>query len=131
MTEFVTLSCNHLCSPFPVSERLNAFETGALADAASRSNLDMTHLTAAKPSVLADRAAEAGAKQIVTPFVTHGPLRDWLTLVEPHLAAQGSALCEHRPASDEAIWPHATAGFFKVRKDISQILEQTIGTESL
>jgi hypothetical protein len=131
MTEFVTLSCSHQCSPFPVSERLNAFETDALADAASGSNLDMTHLIADEPSVLADRVAEAGAKQIVTPFVTRGPLRDWLTLAEPHLAARGSALCEHRRAWDAANWPHATAGFFKEKKDISQILQQTIGTESL
>ena len=122
-----TLSCSHLRSPRPISERVYAFEAGALADVALRSDLDMTLLKAAEPSILADWAGKAGAKQIVTPFVTHGPLRDWLNLAEPHLADRGITLCERRRAWDEAIWPHATAGFFKVRKQIPQILDQMIG----
>ena len=124
-----TLSCSHLRSPLQVSEHVYAFETGALADAALRSNLDMMHLKATEPSVLADWAAKAGAKQILTPYVTHGPLRDWFNLAEPYLVERGVTLCEQRRAWDEAIWPHATAGFFKVRKQIPRILEQTIGME--
>ena len=124
-----TLSCSHLRSPLQVSEHVYAFETGALADAALRSNLDMMHLKAAEPSVLVDWAAQAGAKQILTPYVTHGPLRDWLKLAEPFLVERGITLCEQRRAWDEAIWPHATAGFFKVRKQIPRILDQTIGVQ--
>jgi len=124
-----TLACSHLRSPRPVSERVCAFENGALADAASRSNLDIMHLKAAEPLVLADWAAKAGTKQILTPFVTHGPLRDWLNLAEPFLVERGITLCEQRRAWDDAIWPHATAGFFKVRKQIPHILEQTIGLD--
>jgi deoxyribodipyrimidine photo-lyase len=71
--------------------------------------------------------AEAGAKQIFTSFVTRGPLRDWLNLVEPRLEERGITLCEQRRAWDDAIWPNATAGFFKVRKKIPQILEHTLG----
>jgi deoxyribodipyrimidine photo-lyase len=110
-----------------VSERVYAFEAGALADAALRLNLDVTHLKATEPSVLADWAAQAGAKQILTPFVTHGALRDWLNLAEHQLDERGITLCEQRRAWDDAIWPYATAGFFKVRKNIPQILGQTIG----
>ncbi|MFT7494760.1 MAG: deoxyribodipyrimidine photo-lyase [Alteromonas macleodii] len=122
-----TLSCSHLRSPRPVSEHVYGFETGALADTALRLNLDITHLKATEPSVLADWVAEAGAKQIFTSFVTRGPLRDWLNLVEPRLEERGITLCEQRRAWDDAIWPNATAGFFKVRKKIPQILEQTLG----
>ena len=122
-----TLSCSHLRSLRPVSERVCAFERGALKDASSRLNLDVTPLTAADPSVLADWAEQAGAKQIFTPFVTHGPLRDWLDLAEHKLEERGITLCEQRRAWDEAIWPYATAGFFKVRKKIPQILESTLG----
>jgi deoxyribodipyrimidine photo-lyase len=122
-----TLSCSHLRSPRPVSERVYAFEAGALADAALRLNLDVTHLKATEPSVLADWAAQAGAKQILTPFVTHGALRDWLNLAEHQLDERGITLCEQRRAWDDAIWSYATAGFFKVRKNIPQILGQTIG----
>jgi hypothetical protein len=124
-----TLSCSHLRSPLRVSEHVYAFETGALADAALRSNLDTTYLVATEPSVLVEWAATAGAKQILTPYVTHGPLRDWLNLAEPFLVECGITLCEQRRAWDDAIWPHATAGFFKVRKQIPQILEQTIGMD--
>jgi|TARA_B110000908_G_scaffold164548_1_gene212725 hypothetical protein len=124
-----TLSCSHLRSPLRVSDHVYAFETGALADAALRSNLDITHLKAAELSVLVDWAAKAGAKQIITPYVTHGPLRNWLILAEPLLVERGITLCEQRRAWDEAIWPHATAGFFKVRKHISQILDQTISMD--
>lgn len=124
-----TLSCSHLRSPLQVSKHVYAFETGALADAALRSKLDMMHLKAAEPSVLVDWAAQAGAKQILTPYVTHGPLRDWLKLAEPFLVERGITLCEQRRAWDEAIWPHATAGFFKVRKQIPRILDQTIGVQ--
>lgn len=124
-----TLSCSHLRSPRPVSERVCVFEAGALADAAMRLSLDVSHLEAAAPSVVVDWAVDVGAKQIFTPFVTHGPLRDWFKLVEPHLETHGITLCEQRRAWDEAIWPYATAGFFKVRKHIPQILEQTIGRD--
>lgn len=124
-----TLSCSHLRSPRPVSEAVYAFETGALADAALRSHLHITHLKAGEPSILADWAAKAGATQIVTPFVTYGPLRDWLSLAEPHLMTRGITLCEYRRTWDEAIWPHATAGFFKVRKQIPHILDQIIGMD--
>jgi len=52
-----------------------------------------------------------------------------LNLAEPLLVERGITLCEQRRAWDDAIWPHATAGFFKVRKQIPQILEQTIGMD--
>lgn len=123
-----TLACSHLRSPLPVSDNVHAFEAGALADAAARSGLDTTPLRADDPSVLAEWATSVGAKQIVTPYVTHGPLRDWLKLADPILAQHGIALCEQRRAWDDAIWPHATAGFFKIRKKIPQILEQAVGS---
>lgn len=124
-----TLSCSHLRSPLAVSERVSAFETGALADAAMRSQLKTTRLEARDPSALVEWALNVKAKQILTPFVTHGPLRDWLNVAERLLAERDIALCELRRAWDEAIWPHATAGFFKVRKQIPRILDQTIGPD--
>lgn len=124
-----TLACSHLRSPRPVSERVCDFETGALTDAALRLNLDVMRLKAAEPSVLADWAAQAGAKQVFTPFVTYGPLRDWLNLAELQLEERGITLCEQRRAWDDAIWPYATAGFFKVRKKIPQILDHTVGMQ--
>jgi deoxyribodipyrimidine photo-lyase len=53
-------------------------------------------------------------------------LRDWLDQSAPTLEAAGITLCEWRRDWDSAIWPHATAGFFKVKQNIPRILEQVL-----
>ncbi|MEP3636138.1 MAG: FAD-binding domain-containing protein [Paracoccaceae bacterium] len=121
-----TLSCSHLRSPRPVSDAVCRFEEGALRDAAARLNCAPQTLNAANPTDLVDWATTAHVKQIFTPYVTHGPLRDWLDAATPPLAARGITLCEQRRDWDSAIWPHATAGFFKVRKNIQHILDETM-----
>lgn len=119
-----TLSASHLRSPRDVSEDVEGFEAGALADAAQRLCHEADELRAGMPGDLGIWAARAGARQIVTPYVPTGPLRDWLTEAETALDTQGIALCEMRRDWDAAIWPHATAGFFKVKKKIPQILHE-------
>jgi hypothetical protein len=119
-----TLSASHLRSPREVSGDVAGFEAGALADAARRMRQEASALRAGVPGDLATWAARAGARQIVTPYVPTGPLRDWLNEAETALDAQGIALCEMRRDWDAAIWPHATAGFFKVKKKIPQILHE-------
>jgi deoxyribodipyrimidine photo-lyase len=121
-----TLAAGHLRSPLPVAEGVLRFEAGALADAAARVGIEAAALTAGDPAALAQWAAAAGARQIATPYVTRGPLRDWLDEAAPALAARGIALCEWRRDWDGAIWPHATAGFFKVRERIPYLLNTLI-----
>ncbi|MEZ0468663.1 FAD-binding domain-containing protein [Phaeobacter sp. SYSU ZJ3003] len=119
-----TLVVGHLRSPLPVSELVLGFENGALADAAARVGVAAVEMQANDPAGLVRWAVDAGATQIVTPFVTRGPLRDWLDAATPALVEQGITLCEWQRDWDRAIWPHATAGFFKVKKNIPRILEQ-------
>ncbi|MEI4260629.1 FAD-binding domain-containing protein [Roseovarius sp. D0-M9] len=121
-----TLRGSHLRSPLPVAGCVTAFEKGALADAAMRMKLAATALSADHPDTLAKWAAATGAAQIVTPFVPRGPLRDWLNEAAPYLAQNSIAFCELHREWDEAIWPHATAGFFKVKKQIPRILDQMV-----
>lgn len=120
-----TLAASHLRSPLPVADAVLRFETGALADAAARAGVAATALVAEHPAQLADWAAAAGVRQIVTPYVTRGPLHDWLTQAAPALATRGIVLAEWRRDWDSAIWPHATAGFFKVKQQIPAILDRT------
>jgi deoxyribodipyrimidine photo-lyase len=120
-----TLLRSYLRSPRPVGAMVDTFERAALADAALRLEVSPAQLMAHDPHDLADWAVAGGAKQIFTPFVTRGPLRDWLTRAEPFLAHHSITLCEQRRIWDDAIWPHATAGFFKVRKQIPLILKET------
>jgi deoxyribodipyrimidine photo-lyase len=119
-----TLSASHLRSPLAVSPLVARFEEGALADAAARFGAGAQVLRADDPEGLAKWGAAAGATQIVTPFVTRGPLADWIDAARPHLDARGIVLAEGRRDWDSAIWPHATAGFFKVRQQIPHILDR-------
>ena len=118
-----TLSASHLRSPLPVADSVAAFETAALADAAARARVTATVLRPNHPDELARWARNAGVTQIVTPYVPRGPLYDWMTEAGPALAARGIVLAEWRRDWDSAIWPHATAGFFKVKQQIPRILQ--------
>jgi deoxyribodipyrimidine photo-lyase len=121
-----TLAASHLRSPLAVADHVTAFEAGSLDDTARRVGLNVEAMTAGDPSALAVWAAKAGAKQIVTAFITQGPLQDFMAEAAPALAARGIALCEWRRDYDAAIWPFATAGFFKVRQKIPDILAKTV-----
>ena len=118
-----TLQASHLRSPLAVSDLVLQFEDGALADAALRSGFAATAMRANDPAALAKWASSASATQIATPYITRGPLRDWLDQAAPSLAKHGISLCEWRRDWDTAIWPHATAGFFKVKQNIPRIQE--------
>ena len=49
-------------------------------------------------------------------------MRYWIKNAAPSLDASGIIFTElHRPW-DQLIWPHATAGFFKIKKSIPNIL---------
>ncbi|MFZ9061456.1 MAG: FAD-binding domain-containing protein [Steroidobacteraceae bacterium] len=119
-----TLTASHRRSDEPVAEAIVQFEAQALADAASRVGQAAEALRAEHPKHLADWVADAGATQLVTPYVTRGPLYDWLQEAKPLLDARGILLAEWRREWDAAIWPHATAGFFKVKQRIPDLLER-------
>jgi len=120
-----TLKIAPLRSPRPVSKHVLRFEDGALADAAQRAGFSPITLQANSTDMLVKWAADAGATQIITPFVTRGPLNDFMDAAKPKLTDLGITLCEWQRDWDLAIWPHATAGFFKIKKKIPSILEQT------
>ena len=121
-----TLQASHLRSPLAVSDLVLQFEDGALTDAALRAGFAATVMRADDPADLAKWATVMGATQIATPYITRGPLRDWLDQAAPSLAKHGITLCEWRRDWDSAIWPHATAGFFKVKQNIPRILGQVL-----
>ena len=91
-----TLIASHLRSPLPVSELVSGFEAGALADTVGRIGADPMPLHAGDPAALAKWATSVGATQIATPYITQGPLRDWLEEAAPSLSHAGITLCEWR-----------------------------------
>lgn len=119
-----SLSASHLRSPLRVSDAVKEFERGALEDTLLRGVHAAERLLAGVAPDLAKWAAGCGARQIVTPYVPTGPLRDWLSEAQPALNASGIAICEFLRPWDRAIWPHATAGFFKVKQKIPKLLSE-------
>jgi hypothetical protein len=95
---------------------------GALKDTAERQHYSNQMLHAGALANLVQMAEELGAKQVITSYLPEGYLRDWMNDAIPALNAAGISFAElHRPW-DALIWPHATAGFFKVKKNIPNIL---------
>ena len=119
-----TLAASHLRSPREVAEGVVQFEAGALADTSARLGLGPVQvLRAGVPGDLARVAAQAGASQIATPYIPQGPLQDWWRSALPALEARGISWGMWRRDWDSAVWPHASAGFFKVRQQIPRILQ--------
>ncbi|MCC6006282.1 MAG: deoxyribodipyrimidine photolyase, partial [Rhodobacteraceae bacterium] len=119
-----TLAASNLRSPRDVAPMVGHFEQQALADAARRAGQEPQALRAGAPDDLARWAARIGARQIVTPFIPEGPLRDWLRSAEPALRRAGITLCEWQRPWDRLIWPHAGAGFFRIKAQIPAILQK-------
>ena len=119
-----TMKASHLRSPLTVAKAISDFEDSALCDSAARIGVKPIHLRADHPEQLVNFALAAGATQIVTPYVTRGPLHDWLDQAKPALSESNITLAEWRRDWDSAIWPHSTAGFFKVKKQITSIIKQ-------
>lgn len=120
------VSCAALRSPRPVSDLVSDWDEGALSDTIAHLGRPSHLLDPNSDTALAGLMAHCGADQIVTPYVPVGPARDWLVRQMPELAAQGGEVRQWRRRWDDAIWPHATAGFFKVKAKIPKIL-QSVG----
>jgi hypothetical protein len=113
-----------LRSQRPVSAGISAFEEKALADTAARSGVAAEVLQFQEPEKLADWAQSSGVHQIVMPYVPVGPLGDWMERARPILQARGITVAEILREWDALVWPHATAGFFKVKKRLPEILHE-------
>ncbi len=113
-------------SDAPVSEAVLAFDRAGLEDAALRAKAagaPMAELISGGAAEdLARWAARSGAREIATAWVPTGPARELLDAARPALAAEGVRLVMARRPWDDAVWTHATAGFFKVKQKIPQIM---------
>lgn len=99
------------------------FVKGAVADAAARlAKPENFVATDDWSTTIVEAAEQAGTRQVVTAFAPIGPVATKLAGLHDSLAAEGIRLHQsHRPY-DVVTWPHATKGFFKLKKKIPQIL---------
>lgn len=71
---------------------------------------------------LVEAAARTGVRRIVTPYAPIGLVRSHLDAAEPVLMSEGIELIRVRRAYDNLVWPHATRGFFGLKKQIPRLL---------
>ena len=109
-------------SPWQASTEVNAWRGAALASAVTEMPYELGEVAPAAHDADAIQSwAEAhNLDCIVTAFAPVGPTAQAL--------AQSSALQIRRPY-DDAVWPHATHGFFRLKKKIPEILRHVDGRQ--
>ncbi|SDZ92927.1 FAD-binding domain-containing protein [Rubrimonas cliftonensis] len=125
-----TLQLSQARSDQPISPAVARFDCGALEDAGERARALgaplAERLADVAPADLARWARRAGAVQVVTGWAPVGPVRDQLAAARPALREVGAELVMLRRPWDDAVWPHATAGFFKVKEKIPGLVKRLI-----
>jgi deoxyribodipyrimidine photo-lyase len=119
----IGLCASHARSPLPVAEGVMAFRRGAVADAVDRVS---THFgvnatvreTGEWGAALAEWAGSHGIDTVATAFAPLGPAAEGLAGARAPLDAAGIEVVEIMRPYDAAAWPHATRGFFKMKKQI-------------
>jgi deoxyribodipyrimidine photo-lyase len=123
-------TCTAARSILPIGAAAERFATAAMDDALARAGaafgVAAEHLTGF--TAVADWAAASGAEAVVTAYAPAGPVAAALDAAAPALAARGLRLLRVRRAWDDAVWPHATRGFFQVKDRIPAIL-RALGPE--
>jgi len=74
------------------------------------------------PRQIIEAALQAHVSHVVTAWAPVGPVATILATAKTELAKEGITLHQVRRTYDDLTWPHATAGFFKLKKKIPQIL---------
>ena len=118
-----------LRSPLPVGERASQFAEGAVNDAVDRAASAFSVEGHVAPhsdwiNLFTDWARDQGLQTIVTAYAPVGPVAERLAAASEALDECGIRLLQVRRSFDDAVWPHAQRGFFKVKKQIPVLLEQ-------
>jgi len=106
------------------SAQVRAFEKGAVQDAFSRSGQKTATASSTQDwgANLIEAAQKAGTNQIITPWAAIGPVATQLDATKAALEKTGIHLHQQQRTYDTLTWPHATKGFFKLKKKIPNIL---------
>lgn len=115
----IMVNVSKLRSPLVISDAVVQLDQNTLDDTAARLGFETVH---AKPDSLVDALTGAGTKQIITPYMTQGPLYDLMTKAKKQLDQRDARITELKREWDTLVWPHAKAGFFRVKKQIPAVL---------
>ena len=128
----IALAATNRRSSLPIGEPAQAFARGAVEDGVARAE---THFLIEKSEISdlenGDRgwgkelivfALRTDVKLIATAYAPVGPVAEELAAARTVLAAAGIRLIEVRRPYDDAAWPHATKGFFKLKAQIPKLI---------
>jgi deoxyribodipyrimidine photo-lyase len=124
-------------SPLPVGAMADAFARGAVADAVERTALSSGvsgEMSASDDwdELLVEWARLHQLSVIVTAYAPVGPVAELLAQAAEKLDRLGIQLLQLRRPYDLATWPHAQRGYFRLKQQIPDILDQvTIPKTSL
>ena len=106
------------------STQVSVFEKGAVQDAISRSSQTLATVATTQDwgAALIEAAQKAGTNQIITPWAAIGPIATQLDATKAALEKAGIHVHQQQRTYDTLTWPHATKGFFKLKKKIPNIL---------
>jgi len=129
LSEIVGITLTSRRSPLPVAQPVIDFARAAVSDALDRaSDAFECPATCIDPGNDMENviqwAKDRGVKEIATAYAAVGPVADVLSEIEVRLAEHDVRLIQLRRSYDEACWPHATRGYFKLRQHIPGILRQ-------
>ncbi|WP_224815368.1 FAD-binding domain-containing protein [Hasllibacter sp. MH4015] len=111
-------------SPGTASEKVEAFVTGGVEDAASRlgERFGTSGPTTDDVDHLADWIVTSRAAQVITPYAPVGPVASKLRRLTKALSARDVPVIRVIRPWDSAAWPHSTHGFFRFKKKIPELL---------
>lgn len=117
----IALNCARERSPNGVNPVVDNFVQGALLNGYYEASRIATPDTLI--DCLIDETQRTGIKDIVTEYAPIGPVADVLRKIIPVLTSQGIRLTQVSRRYDQATWPHASKGFFALKKEIPAILK--------
>jgi deoxyribodipyrimidine photo-lyase len=115
-------------SPLPVSGTVNRFTEAAVHDGLTRASqhfqVDAHCVSGAElPQQCLRWCRRNDLSQVVLAYVSSGAARDTLQQATASLNEAGLRVAQVRRGWDEALWPHASRGYFAFKKAISPLVE--------
>ncbi len=102
------------------------FTEGALSDAVNRSasHFSQDVVEGRDTETLCEWARDLGLETVVTAYVPIGPVGDRLNAAQASLVENGISIAKRIRDHDRVSWPHATKGYFKLKKQLPDILQE-------
>ncbi len=111
-------------SPLKVANAVLDFAAEAISDSLHRAGVTTKEVIDSDSFAedIVNAAKSCGVKTVCISYANVGPTADQLSLAKKSLQNAGIVLHEVQRNYDSLVWPHATRGYFSLKKKIPQIL---------